>query len=486
MDIAVCNPGFDANGIIGVVSEGKFRAAPADSCVHAQRHVAGNVAVRQSVDNLKIRNQTAVVDGGGNLTDTTAQRGDSLAAGIGRCVLVASFLCALAHDGVEVKLFTGIQNCAIDGLTCQIQIDVALFVGGMLSLVFAENIPENNVLDCTAGGTRGNHGHGNGKTFTVVGGLQLIAGFLNVETVTVDFHSHFVGLVVDLRILAFLDILCNDSVQNDGFGNHFLSAHIDDHIELIKAVSVQNPIVGALNIHIAAGNTHVENQILAGGICVEVGVICIKNGHFTFHSNGGGDIDAVKGSAIVVQLTTNIFQVQRQIGQQCNGVLGVHRGCHSPIPFFLGAGTAIVVGSFHSGIYIQFGTGICRAQGNGSVGELNHHGLNRVSTIGCGPNGGFCLSSGHVADVDTSYRNIVEDLAVIGICGGKKHKRTNNCKQKHSCHSAKTDQQNFTGFLGRKTVFSCLGLAVFRCVEEIIRNHRFRIWNDRSNLRFFH
>ena len=107
LDIAIFNLGFDADGIIGAVLEREVGAAPADRCVRAHGHIGGNEAVGTALNDFQIGKQCAVVQGGGNLTDTTAQGLNCLTVGIRIRLSVALCCGTFTHNSVEVEDIAG-------------------------------------------------------------------------------------------------------------------------------------------------------------------------------------------------------------------------------------------------------------------------------------------------------------------------------------------------------------------------------------------
>ena len=362
-------------------------------------------------DDLQIGEQTAVVKRGRDLADTAAHLGGGSAGGEGACGLVALFLGAFTQNLVVVEGIAGHQHIVIDGCTGQLQVGVAVGVVGVGGLHRGQHIPEELLIQILAQNFGDDVFHGDLQLFAVGSFCQKLLGFFQIKGVAVDLGGHFEGFHIHGSIHGFAVELFVNGFQIDGLGSHFLIGHFHFDLELVHAVGIQNIVVDTLDVHIAAGLAGDENQNL--GLSLFIEFVGFQLGHLTHQLPGGLFVDAVKAAAVFIQNLTDVIGIQRQVGEQSNGVVA-DEGIGLGLSVLFGcAGTAVIKGGFHGGIDIQFDLGILGGKLQNSIGQIDDHVFHGIGHIRGPMDGGGSFLGGHTADVYTGYGDIVEDQTVV-------------------------------------------------------------------------
>ena len=410
--IAVGNLRLNLHRKFRGVFEFEVRRAPADGGIHTQIDIGSREAVIDTLHNLHIRQQRAVVQRGGALADAAAQGILQFLTGIGRRHLVALFGSPLAQGLVVRKGFAGLQDHAVESLTHDPQVGVPVFIASVRSFAGAQHIPEENIIRFR----RGDVLHADTQGISVLAACKKRLCFFQVKAIAVGTGHNLIGIGIYAGIHR-----CHIQLPIDGIQVQRIRFRVFRHIshfhqKYVHAVCVQDLCVQLLNVQTEAGCTQGQHQGLAGGAFIKA--LGAEIGLFPLQGVAGlGKLPGVF-SGIFVQGLLNVFFIQFQVGKKTDGVIAGERILIILFLLGLGSGTSVGKSGVHRGGYIQLGACFLGGESQCFPGELNHHVL-LGEGVGCGPfYGGYGLTAGHAADVDTGHHHIVQDPVAVGIvCG---------------------------------------------------------------------
>ncbi len=212
--------------------------------------------------NLHVREQRGVVEGGGHLADAAAHHVHqlpALVAGSGQVALVGG---ALTQGIVEGEGLAGVDDYTVESLAGKLQIGGPVAVSGVGGPALSQHIPVELALieDVRLYGP-----HGDTDRLAVIGPGHGLRSLLQIEVVAIGagdnpgiggVHTGVYGGDIEFII---------DLLQIQGLGLGFV-AHIGDlHGEPAVAVGVQNQGVDLVGVDADAGLAHGDDQGLAGG-----------------------------------------------------------------------------------------------------------------------------------------------------------------------------------------------------------------------------
>ena len=407
--IAAGKLGLNFDREIGSVCEFEVGSAPVDGGVHTQVNIGGGEAVIDPLHNLHICQKSTVIQGRGALADAAAKGICQVLAGIGGGLLVALFLGPLPQSLVVGEGFAGLQDHSVQGFAHNAQIGIPVFVGGMGGFTRAKHIPEKKAFRLRRGDVR--HGDTQGVTILAVG--QKCLRVFQIKAVAIGARHDLVGIGVNSCVhggnIQF--VINGVQIQRSRFRVFRHIAHF--HQEHIHAVRVQNLCVQLLNIQTEAGGSQGQHQSLAGSVFIKA--LRAQIGLFSFQGIAGlGELAGIFPGVLAQGLGDVVF-IQLQIGEKADGVIAGEGCLIIPLLFCLGAGTAVGKSRAHGGSHIQLGACLLGGEGQGFLGELNHHVL-LCKGAGCGPfYGADGLAAGHAAYVDTGDHHIVQNPVAIGV-----------------------------------------------------------------------
>ena len=432
--------------------------------------------MRAAGDDLQVGDQGAVVQGGGDLADAAAQLLDGHTGAVGVGGLVAVFCGALAQGGVVVEGLTGLQHHAVDGSAGQGQVDVAVLVVGVVGLIGGQHITEQHAGQLLAQNLGDNIAHLDLDGVAVDGFLHQQQGLFQIEAVAVGLGGDLKGLQIHGCIDGFCEVFLMEGFQVDDVGDLLFSGHFADHQEFVVAVGIQDHVVQVLNVHITAGVTQLDDELLTFSFGIEGVQGHIQLGHFTLDGDGGGSVDAVEAGTVFLQTGPDQIQVQVQVGQQGDGVLTGEGLSTDLLLLGTGAGAAVAVSGFHHGVHIQLCAGFGGGELHGAVGQFDDHILGSIGQVGGTVDGYGSLLLGHAAQIHAGDGDIADDQAVIGTAQDEVPDTHNAGGHQGQGSDAQGDQSRsaafflllFGGVIGFVICIICTGLREFAQVNQLL------------------
>ena len=354
---AVVNLRHQLYGVIGGVADFQIRALPVHRGIQSHRHIGGGVAVADPLHRFQLGIQRGQIQGGGHLADAAPQGVNQPGAGVGRGLLIAGFLGALAQGGVVGQGLSGLEHHAVQGRTGQLQVGVALFVGAVGGLAEAQGILEIHLLPHHR---RGNGFQGHPDGFAGVCCLQKPVQLLFVTAQAIGAGDGGFGNRVNFGIHRlqgdfFQD--CTGICLRGGLGRQGRG-----QIHGIPALGQRLPhqLRRPIHVHGVAGNPQGHRQSGQGSAAVHAVLPQIRNGPFQCI---GGILTGLG------QLPGDFFQPGAE-----GGIVQPQIGCQGQLPH-LRLSPAQGQGIAEQGAAVQAKPGILPVQGDFPAGKAENQGM---------------------------------------------------------------------------------------------------------------